>query len=93
MSAVSSFSVGVCDLAFKRNWSQLIDSPTHVKGNILGLVFTSNDDLITDPRVSQSPIESDHLMLSFNICLTNGGDGHCHPRIVFDYSKADWTQS
>ena len=35
-----------CDFVMDNNLVQLVDSPTHVGGNVLDLVFTKDDQLI-----------------------------------------------
>ena len=43
----------VCDFVYKHNFSQLVDCPTHVKGNILDLVFTTSESIISDLLVTK----------------------------------------
>lgn len=61
-----------CNLIFDTNLTQLVTSPTHLKGNILDLVLTNNDHLIEDTTVSQvmepfPGLKSDHMPITFNI--------------------------
>ena len=79
---------------FECNLTQLIDGPTHVKGNILDLVLTSDEQAITALQIHSefdSPVKSDHLMISFSLLAKPKGIPRSKPRIVFDYSKADWS--
>jgi len=67
----------VCDFVYKHNFSQLVDCPTHVKGNILDLVLTTSES-----------IRSSHCPLIFNMLhnrrrVTNA----CH-----DFCKADFEE-
>ena len=53
------------------NFTQYIDTPTHIHGNMLDLILTSVDDgLITNVVVynhNNQPIKSDHFLVSFEI--------------------------
>ena len=53
---------------FDNNLVQLVDSPTHVGGNVLDLVLTTDDQLIEDLCVCKpnQSFCSDHLMITFN---------------------------
>ena len=94
LSADSNFSTSLCDLVFQYNYSQLVDLPTHSHGNILDLILTSSEDLITDITVNNTSnciLNSDHHMIYFNIRLTNFND---HTRkesfYIRDYSRGDY---
>ena len=52
----------VCDFVYIHNLFQLVDCPTHVKGNILDLVLTTSESIISDLLVSQphALISTDH---------------------------------
>jgi len=65
----SPFSNSFCDFVYEHNFSQLVDCPTHVKGNILDPVLTSSESIISDLLVTQphALISTDHHTVSFNI--------------------------
>lgn len=82
-----------CDTIFECNLSQLVEDPTHIKGNLLDLVLVSDDDLLEGLQVhpeDASPFTTDHYLISF--CFQRSCEYiPCKsPIIVFDYSKADW---
>ena len=56
-----------CDYVFDNNLIQLVHRPTHIKGNILDILLTNNDDLIHNIAVhllGETPILTDHFMVS-----------------------------
>ena len=53
----------LCDLIFQHNFTQLIMHPTHVHGNILDLIITNNEEIISNIQISNEGtflITSDH---------------------------------
>lgn len=85
------FSVSLCDFVFEMNLAQLVTESTHVKGNILDLVFTNVENSIHDFSISNSHplIPSDHRTISFKInCIYSPRQRTSH-KPFFDYSKAD----
>lgn len=59
-----------CDLVFNLNLVQMINEPTHIYGNILDLVLTTNDDNISSLSVypyASLPIISDHFAITFSL--------------------------
>ena len=92
LSADSIFSSKLCELAFDKNLTQLISSPTHMRGNILDLVLTNLEEkLIYDVKVEEVNKYSDHFLVYFTI-----SNSLPHPTkspkfsLVPDYSKADY---
>ena len=63
----SPFSNSFCD--FEHSFSQLVDCPTHVKGNILDLVYTTSESIISDFLVTRphALISTDHHTVSFKV--------------------------
>ena len=56
-----------CDFIFDCNLNQLVDCPTHIKGNILDIVL-SNTNFIQNVSVEPSQlVTSDHFIVSFII--------------------------
>ena len=95
LSGHSYTSNTFCDFVYD-NLFQLVDTPTHVGGNLLDLVLTSDTQLIDDLCVLElaGSFRSDHLMITFNLCHhfvstpqrpPRGNDSH----FVFDFPKAD----
>ena len=59
-----------CDLVLNLNLVQMLNEPTHIHGNILDLVFTTDDDIITSLSVHSTtslPIISDHFAITFSL--------------------------
>ena len=48
LSADSNFLSPFCDLVFQYNFSQLIEFPTHTHGNILDLIISNCDELVSN---------------------------------------------
>ena len=67
---------------------QLVDFPTHTKGNILDLVLTNSGELITSISAEGRLGKSDHEML--NIQLNTGKPPPAVDLKKPDWNKADW---
>jgi len=69
---------------------QHVNSPTHLKGNILDFVLT-NVDTIQDLMVSPTPhsLASDHYTITFSMKFGKQKNLKTSSRYVFDFSKAD----
>lgn len=95
-SALDSSSLGsdlFCEFIFDHDLVQLIDVPTHNKGNLLDLVLSNSDSLVHDLFVdshSTLPSFSDHYIISFSISCSTNKRPRSQPKFVFDYSKADY---
>ena len=76
---------------FQNNLSQLVHSPTHLKGNILDLVLTNSDELISNVEVipPHHSLSSDHYIISFQLSLLKSVTPRQKPRYVFDFPKAN----
>ncbi len=70
---------------------QLVNSPTHYKGNILDLVLTDKPQLIFDLNVLNSnlPCKSDHYSVSFKI-RSRCKRIKASKRDAYNYKRADW---
>ena len=88
----SPFSNALCDLAFRHNLLQLVDFPTHSKGNTLDLVFANSENLVFNLVPSSSDtLCSDHSILSFNLsttCSQNTSKACDSP--TYDFKKTDF---
>jgi len=64
----SPFPNSFCDFVYEHNFSQLVECPTHVKSNILDLVLTTSESIISDLVVTEphALISTDHHTVSFN---------------------------
>ena len=68
---------------------QFIDSPTHIKGNILDIVL-SNTSFINNIQVEPSQlISSDHFMVLFNIACSSKPAQKHKANYVFHFKNAD----
>ena len=72
------------------NFSQLVDRPTHVRGNLLDLVLSNVEEIISHVRVGEPPVVTDHKLISFDIVFTVNKSGGRNSTVKFDYMKADW---
>ena len=84
-----------CDRVFECNLSQLVCQPTHIAGNSLDLILTTEPAVIETLRVhsaSDCPLSTDHFLLSFGLQGEASSLQHssCTTPVVFDYSKANW---
>ena len=70
---------------------QLINVPTHTRGNILDLLLTDKPVLISDLAVSDKnlPCKSDHFSVSFNI-NSKFKRIKVPKREVYNYKRANW---
>ena len=73
LASSSSISQYYCDFIFDNNLIQYVESPTHVKGNILDLIISNSFNLIDNISIncSHKSLSSDHFMISFEISLHN----------------------
>lgn len=69
------------------NATQLINVPTHVKGNILDLVITTNQDKVVSADVLENLSKSDHNMILTELLLKT--DSSLPTKKVFEWKKAD----
>ena len=71
---------------------QHVNSPTHLKGNILDLVLT-NVDTIQDQMVSPSPhsLLSDHYTITFSMKFGKQKILKPHPIMTLTFQRLIWT--
>ena len=91
LSAFSKVSSLLCVLIFELHLSQIVDSSTHTKGNILDLVISNSVDRISNLRVAQDClVSSDHFLVAFSIKVVLPRTT-CSPSSQFlNYSIADF---
>lgn len=86
LSPILSLSVIV---SHQHNLNQLVNCPTHTKGNILDLVLTNCDCQeysCTSPPKQYQLIPTDYFLVSFDFHVWTP---KTTPHTVFDFSKAD----
>ena len=95
LSSASYFSVLFCDFIFNNNLSQLIDKPTHHKGNILDLILTNAchhiQDITISPPNCSNVFNSNHSIVSFTLTHSVTPHPEVTPHNVFDFPKADYS--
>ena len=71
---------------------QLINEPTHIRGNILDLLLTDKSPLISGTNVSETilPCKADHYCITFNI-KSKFKRLKIPKRDVYNYKRADWS--
>ena len=68
LTSSSSLSHLFCEFVFDNNLTQLVEGPTHCKGNCLDLVLTNSPDIVSPIDSTRIfSIESDHFLLSFSL--------------------------
>ena len=91
LHSTSPHSSLLCDFVFRHNLSQLVSSPTHVKGNILDLVLTTSPQFILNLTVLNTDFRySDHFPLTFDLALLFVQHSKSILPEILDYSKADF---
>ena len=84
----------LCDFVIDNNMFQHVNKPTHIHGNILDLVISSDPELITDLVVHPHTtylLQSDHHIITFSICAAVS-HYKCRKvsQVAYDFNKADW---
>ena len=92
LSATSTPSSAFCDFIFDNLLTQLVDLPTHVKGNILDLVLSNSDELVTNLTISSNNnwISSDHFVITFQLAQQLFQTPSTIPIYVYDFPKANY---
>ena len=95
LTASSSFSLRLCDTLYSKNLQQIVFEPTHVHGNVLDLVLTTNPDrlqnlVVTD--ISSNSFSSDHFLIQFDL-ISQNCSRHMPPTgSMFNYAKGDYIE-
>ena len=91
LSGVSPLSTLLCDFVFDYNIAQVVESPTHVKGNVLDLVLTNSVKLIHSLTVFTDKFQYfDHFLIKFSLdrlAPRSTRSNHCCLPVL-DYSRA-----
>ena len=93
LSSTSTLSNAFCDFIFDNSLSQLIDQPTHTKGNILDLLLSNTDELVTNLTISpiNNWISSDHFVIAFSLAQQLIRTSPTIPKYVYDFPKANFS--
>ena len=92
LTGSSVLSNSFCEFIFDCNLTQHVMEPTHVKGNILDLVLSSDRVNVDGLNIFRSVfIHSDHFIVSFSCHCDIFPSVSCKSSYVFDFSKADLT--
>ena len=94
LTSSSPNSRSFCDFVFDNALVQLIHEPTHTKGNILDLVLTNDNDLVSNATVNLSNhhLSTDHYLISFKLShpVQPSLQVQASSRYVLDYPKANY---
>ena len=93
LTAEYNFSLQLCNLIFQYNYSQVITSPSHKHGNLLHLIITNNDDIISDVQVHSEDtltIKSDHYPVNLKLESLIHYKPEYQTINTLDYSKANY---
>ena len=85
-------SSSFCDFIFNWNLTQHISEATYLKGNILDLILTNFEHMISNLSITQhNPfIQSDHFMITFKLAQNIVQPTPREIKLGFNYSQADW---
>ena len=93
LHGVSPVSSLLCDFVFDYNISQVVDSPTHVKGNVLDLVLTNSAERLDSLTIYSDKFQySDHFLIKFSVHLLLPRPTNAIHRSLpaLDYSRANY---
>ena len=92
LSGSSSLSNCFCNFVFDCNITQHVLEPTHVKGNILDLILTSENVSIDHLTIYPLSVVSlsDHLVISFDLFFNIPSISKSKPCYIFDFCRADF---
>uniref|UniRef100_A0A1X7UTN7 Uncharacterized protein n=1 Tax=Amphimedon queenslandica TaxID=400682 RepID=A0A1X7UTN7_AMPQE len=65
---VSIFSKQLCDVVFDKDLSQLVQSPTHIKGGILDVLTNCKSIVSIMTVASHSPVGCDDFAVILRLC-------------------------
>ena len=89
-ASCNGFSL-LCNLVFDLHISQVVDSPTHLKGSILVLIISNSTDRVSNVRVHHDHRTlSNHFPVSFSINVFLPKATCSHPSSFLNYSRADF---
>ena len=93
-TGISGFTQDFCEAIFELNLLQLVNQPTHRKGNILDFIFTNQANVTNISTLPTLPcgFKSDHCIITFDLCSipTNEDTKNLKPYPIYNYDKANW---
>ena len=82
-----------CDFVFHHNLVQVVNFPTHLKGNILDLVLSSSDSLVENiSHFSSQFLRSDHYFLTFTVPIVRKSSGKSLLSFSFNFKKTNFVE-
>ena len=81
----------LCDFVFDFGLTQLIETPTHRKANVLDLILTNSNDCLSNLSISQNlfPL-SDHFTVTLSLQLQSHSPKPAYqPKQFLNFSRAD----
>ena len=93
LSSTSNSARDLCDFVFDNSLIQLIDQPTHIKGNILDLILMNSNECVANLSIALTPdnwIPTDHFVITFQLSQTLHQPPVTTPIYVFDFPKANY---
>jgi hypothetical protein len=93
LSSTCTSSNAFCNFIFDNLLTQLIDQPTHAKGNILDLILSNTDELVTNLTVSSNNnwLSSDHFVITFSLAQQLPRNSPTIHKYVYDFPKANFS--
>ena len=85
MTGCSHYTEEVVNLFLDLNLLQIIDEPTHIRGNILDLCFTSDESACS--YAVHADRASDHYPISISISMADDYNAHCDFFTVYSKSS------
>ena len=65
LTGTTNYSLSLCNAAYNKNLTQIINVPTHKQGNTLDLILTNSPSRIVNLNIQTSP--SDHHMITLDL--------------------------
>jgi len=78
----------IIDVCSDKFFNQLVEFPTHLKGNVLDLILTNTPGRVAEIREEGRLSRSDHIMIAANIMVTKPPETTIEQ--VPNWAKADW---
>jgi len=80
--------MNIVNMCIDKNLSQIVNFPTHIRGNILDLVLTNIPYRVVNIENQGRLVGSDHMSLYVTISTAGGVEPSAE--MVPDWRKADW---
>ena len=93
-TGISSFTQDFCEAVFDLNLLQLVNKPTHRKGNILDVILTNQANITNVSTLSDLPcgLKSDHFIITCDIISrpTHEDTKNHKSYPIYNFDKANW---